>query len=228
MFAAAAAILLISGAGITALVVRGGLRAQDVRTDTPATRVAEQTATTPPAPSTPTHVGVAGGAVQQSAGAPDPSHPTSAPIDSAAAAPRTAPPSRPTSSAPAAEPAPAPVNRPTGSAAAPNVPNFSSLNVAISTASSEVKMVPPELLVDVRSRLSSGEDQSEQGEYLAARRIFRAVLQHIDSATARYPSSQALRALRRDVEQADQNALRACIAENEMHRKRGEQPGSCQ
>ena len=89
-------------------------------------------------------------------------------------------------------------------------------------------MVPPELLVDVRSRLSSGEEQSDQGEYLAARRIFRAVLQHIDSATARYPSSQALRALRRDVEQADQNALRACIAENEMHRKRGEQPGSCQ
>ena len=89
-------------------------------------------------------------------------------------------------------------------------------------------MLPPEVMVDVRSRLSSGEEQSEQGEYLAARRIFRAALQQIDSATSRYPSSQALRALRRDVEQADQNALRACVAENEMHRKRGELPGSCQ
>ena len=227
-FAAAAAILLIAGAGVTALVVRGGLRAQDVRTDTPVTRASAEAATTTPGVSTPTHVGVAGGALQQSASAPDPSRATSPATDSAATAPRTAPPSRPASSTPATEPAPAPATRPATSPSSPNVPSFSSLNAAISTAASEVKMVPPELLVDVRGRLSSGEDQSEQGEYLAARRIFRAALQHIDSATARYPSSQALRALRRDVEQADQNALRACIAENEMHRKRGEQPGSCQ
>jgi hypothetical protein len=120
------------------------------------------------------------------------------------------------------------VNRPAERPSAPNVPSFSSLNVAIPTATSEVKMVPPEVLVDVRGRLSSGEEQTEHGEYLAARRIFRAALQQIDSATSRYPSSQALRTLRRDIEQADQNALRACIAENEMHRKRGEQPGSCQ
>ena len=219
---AAATILLIAGAGVTALVVRDGLRAQDVPAST-TTGVAEQpaTPTSPPAQ----HVGVAGGAVLQSVAAPDGSRlPATASDSSTTTASRTAPANRPASSPTPTEGTTQPART---SSKASTVPGIAALNVAIPT-STELKMVPPEMIVEAKGRLASGEEQAELGEYLAARRILRAVLQQIDSATSRYPSSQALRSLRREVEQADQNALRACIAENEMHRKRGEQPGSCQ
>jgi hypothetical protein len=105
------------------------------------------------------------------------------------------------------------------------VPN---INVAIPGGSSVLKIVPAEIVTDIKARLTSGQEQAEQGEYAVARRMFRAALLQLDSATARFPDSQSLRALRRDISQADDRSLQACVAENELHRRRGERPGVCQ
>jgi hypothetical protein len=105
------------------------------------------------------------------------------------------------------------------------VPN---INVAIPGGSSVLKIVPPEVVTDIKARLTSGQEQADQGEYAVARRIFRAALLQLDSATARFPDSQSLRALRRDITQADDRSLQACAAENDLHRRRGERPGVCQ
>jgi hypothetical protein len=95
-------------------------------------------------------------------------------------------------------------------------------------ASPELKIVSPEMLMDVRTRLTNGEDLTEQGDYQMARRTFRVALTQLDSIIARYPESQAVRVLRREVEQADSRASQACNAENEMRKRRGESPGACQ
>ena len=222
---AVAAVLVLVVGGVTTMLLRsGGLRAQSVASQADAgARVAEQAPATPAAPNAGTHLGVASGAVLQSTGRTEPTREAAlAPSDSAAQ--RVA---RNVATAPDRTPStPEPTTRP--AAPATRVPNLAPINVAIPTGTTELKMLPPEVLVDARTRLANGEEQTELGEYRVARRIFRTVLQQLDSATARYPESAALRSLRREVEQADQNALRACVAENEMHRKRGEQPGQCQ
>lgn len=50
----------------------------------------------------------------------------------------------------------------------------------------------------------------------------------LDSVAMRYPDSQAIKSLKRDLEQADARAVQACAAENEMRKRRGEQAGACQ
>lgn len=121
----------------------------------------------------------------------------------------------------APEPAPAPqLVLPKG-----KMPNVS---VAIAGAPTELKMVSPEMLVDARTRLSSGQDAVDQGDYIMARRTFHGALQQLDSLASRYPASEKIRDLHREIEQADANALQACNAENEMRKRRGIQGKACQ
>jgi hypothetical protein len=222
---AAAAVIIFVGAGATTLfILNGGLRAQDTRADGESLRTADVRQRVTEPNTSGTHSNTAAGAVLQSVArdeSPDRVVPTG--DSSTRNTPRSVSAARESPGAPAT-PAPSTPNRPAPGPAIPSVPG---LNVTIQPGT-EVKIVPPEILVGARSRLTNGEEQSDQGEYLAARRIFRSALQQIDSAAVLYPESQAIRTLRREIEQADQNALRACIAENELHRKRGEQPGQCQ
>ena len=92
----------------------------------------------------------------------------------------------------------------------------------------DLKLVPPELLVDERTRLTNGQDQVEQGDYAVARRTFRTAVAQLDSVAPRYPDSQAIRNLRRELEQADARALQACTAENDVRKRRGEEARACQ
>jgi hypothetical protein len=102
------------------------------------------------------------------------------------------------------------------------------VKIAVAGSASDLKLVPPELLVDERTRLTNGQDQLEQGDYAIARRTFRTAIVQLDSVAPRYPDSQAIRNLRREIEQADARALQACTAENEMHKRRGEEVRACQ
>ena len=102
------------------------------------------------------------------------------------------------------------------------------LKIAVTGTTSDLKIVPPELLVDSRTRLTNGEDQAEQGEYVTARRTFRSAILQLDSVAMRFPESQAVKGLKRDLEQADARAVQACAAENDMRKRRGEQARACQ
>jgi hypothetical protein len=99
---------------------------------------------------------------------------------------------------------------------------------AISGSTTDLKILPPELLVDSRTRLTNGQDQAEQGDYVVARRTFRGAIAQLDSVAARYPDSQSIKSLRRDIEQADSRAQQACSAENDMRKRRGEEARACQ
>jgi hypothetical protein len=102
-------------------------------------------------------------------------------------------------------------------------------NVKIAVAGmADLKIMPPELLVDPRTRLATGGDQIEQGEYATAHRTFRSAMLQLDSVATRYPESQAVKNLRHDLELADARAAQACTAENEMRKRRGEQARACQ
>src|SRR5439155_14722251 len=103
-----------------------------------------------------------------------------------------------------------------------------SLTVAIGSTGTDLRIVPPELLVDARTRLTNGGDQTEQGDYVIARRTFRTAMLQLDSVATRYPDSESIRSLRRELEQADGRAVQACTAENEMRERRGEEVRACQ
>ena len=218
---AAAALLVIVVGGSMILLARSG-RASGVRTPMKAASSAQSsTSNNPPLPAVaPVHESVDGGAVLQSvarnSSASD--HPV---VDSpASASKRPAPTERPSSSSSRApDPMPAPV-LPAG-----RLPN---VKIAVAGSVGDLKLVPPELLVDERTRLTNGQDQVEQGDYAVARRTFRTAMAQLDSVAPRYPDSQAIRNLRRDIEQADARALQACTAENEMRKRRGEEVRACQ
>lgn len=108
---------------------------------------------------------------------------------------------------------------------APRQPN---VRIAVTGGAPDLKIVPQELLVDARTRLTNGQDQVEQGEYVVARKMYRTAVTQLDSIVARYPESQAVKNLKRDLEQADAQAVQACTAENEMRKRRGEQARACQ
>ena len=130
---------------------------------------------------------------------------------------------RPTSAAATASVESAPAREPILPSA--RMPN---LKIALTGATPDLKIVPPELIVDSRTRLTNGEDQAEQGEYVTARRTFRSAILQLDSAAMRFPESQAIKSLKRDLEQADGRAVQACAAENDMRKRRGEQARVCQ
>jgi serine/threonine protein kinase len=108
---------------------------------------------------------------------------------------------------------------------APRQPN---VKIAVTSGVPDLRIVPQELLVDARTRLTNGQDQIEQGEYVVARKMFHTAVTQLDSIATRYPESQAVKNLKHDLEQADAQAVQACTAENEMRKRRGEQARACQ
>ena len=212
--AAASALVLAVGSSLVLLARNGrasGIRKQDV----PSSTSGVVTPVSMPAAND-AHVAVDGGAVLQSTSRSQPSSRAEAEPQGAK---HTATQTRATQEASASAPPPAPV---LPSSRLPNV------KIALSGATPDLRIVPPELLVDPRTRLTNGEDQIEQGEYVTARRTFRTAMQQLDSAATRYPESQAIKNLRRELEQADARAGQACTAENEMRKRRGEQARACQ
>ena len=228
LLSAAAGLVLVAGTTAALLVRSGKLGASDVsQNERP---LGGSGAGAPVAPSAgaqaASHEIVAAGAVLQSDARRDSAGIV---LHASSSAPDSLPPSQ-------REIAPFRESAPTTSATAKHapaldagrVPAMPRLNVTIPVSTPELRMVPPEVLVEARSRLTNGQEQTEQGEYVAARRSFRTALQQLDSASARYPESQAIRSLRREVELADARTLKACLAENEFHKRRGDQPGACQ
>ena len=218
--AAIAALIVVVG-GSLALLARSS-RASDIKPteqNAPATSSVAAPSATPATGDS--HVSVESGAVQQSAthAAVTPSHAESD-SPSAKHAPTVV---RPTAAAVAANADPAPVREPVVPAG--RMPN---VKIAVSSATPDLKIVPPELLVDARTRLTNGGDQIEQGEYVTARRTFRSAILQLDSVAMRFPESQAIKSLKKDLEQADARAAQACAAENDMHKRRGEQARVCQ
>jgi hypothetical protein len=110
----------------------------------------------------------------------------------------------------------------------PSLSGLQSLSVPIATQTGAPQLLPPETLIDLRDRLAAGRQFSEGGDYASAGRVLRGAITQIDSLSNRFVESEALRSLRKDVEQEAQRALDACVAENEIHRKRGGKILVCQ
>lgn len=217
---AAAATLVIAVTGSLAFLVRNGRAISS--TETEARQVAASggmraVVTTPRTGASATHEIVEAGAVMPHAPRVDSSAPRAAAV---VEKPRVSPPVEHRASPPPAAESKPQIILPSG-----KLPN---VNVAISGPTTDLKLVSPEMLVDARMRLTNGQDAIEQGDYVLARRTFRGALQQVDTLASRYPDSDKIRALRRDLEQADNRALQACTAENEMHKRRGEQGKACQ
>ena len=217
---AAAALLVLAIGSSMILLARSG-RASGVRMPAPSPSSASQPRSVgAPAVGAPagSHESVDGGAVLQavshSSAAPDPV------TDPTSLAKRPTASERSTAPAPSRSPEPVQTVLPTG-----RLPNF---KIAVSGTAADLKIVPPEVLVDPRTRLTNGQDQADQGDYLVARRTFRSAIAQLDSVGARYPDSQSIKSLRREIEQADSRALQACTAENDMRKRRGEEARACQ
>ena len=216
---AAAALLVLAIGSSMILLARNG-RASGVRAPLSSSSASQARPAGAPAvgaPS-PSHEAAEGGAVQQSV-----SH-SGAAADPVADSPssiakRSSTPERSVAQAPARSSEPV-----TGALPSGRLPN---LKIA-ALGSPDLKIVPPELLVDPRTRLTNGQDQAEQGDYVIARRTFRGAIAQLDSVGARYPDSQSIKSLRREIEQADSRALQACTAENDMRKRRGEEARACQ
>ena len=217
--AAAAALVLVVGGALVLLARNSGassvkpLDGQSATTPAASANSASVPASTDP------HVTVDGGAVLQSGAHVGPSaarEQGDAPEQNLR---RLAPPSAPSSHAAA------PVVTRDPVVPATKTPN---VKIAVMGTTTDLRLMPPELLVDPRTRLTTGEDQIEQGEYATARHTFRSAMLQLDSVAARYPESQAVKTLKHDLEQADARAVQACGAENEMRKRRGEQVRACQ
>jgi hypothetical protein len=220
----AAAALVIGIAGSLALLTRSGAASGSSIAATAQAQpssASSDAASRPVAPAS--HEAVEGGAVLQSTKQSD-TQTTRPAGQTASGNQRTATTAREAALAPArrAE-SPAPT-QPTGVLPSGSLPR---LSIAVN-ASTDLKIVPPEILVDARTRLTNGQDQVDQGDYQVARRTFRSALTQLDSIANRYPDSQSLRSLRKEIEQADTKAVQACGAENEMRKRRGDQTRACQ
>lgn len=212
----AAGLLVVAVGGSLAFLARNGSASSSgIRTEAAATRSAapapDPAASSRTAPQP--HEVVEAGAVLQNA------HP-----DAKAAHSETEPSkvSTPAPSAPRRTPA---ATRDEPVLPAARLPN---VRVSVQGPAADLKLVSPEALVDVRTRLVNGQEQVDQGEYVLARRAFRLALLQLDSIATKYPDSEKIRGLRRELEQADARALQACGAENEMRQRRGEEVKACQ
>jgi hypothetical protein len=217
--AAAGALVIVVGGSLALLARNGSASSSGIRTEPPAqsSAVGPTVNAASPAPSAVpvTHQVEEAGTLLQS----------SRPETKSSSARMAADTPRPKAPVPAVQkPASgAPRNEPVLPAGPlPNV------RVAMPGATPDLKIVSPEMLVDVRTRLTNGQDQLEQGDFAVARRTFRLAVQQLDSIAARYPESEKIRGLRRDLDQADARALQACGAVNEMRKRRGEQGKACQ
>jgi serine/threonine protein kinase len=212
--AAVAGLVVVVGASLVLLARNGRANSIGAQESSAAPNAAGvPAATTAPAAA---HVSVDAGAVLQSA------------TRSAAAAAHTE------ADSPAKHALTTPTRGPVVASAAPEreplvtAPRQPNVKIAVTGGAPDLKIVPQELLVDARTRLTNGQDQVEQGEYVVARKMYRSAVTQLDSIVARYPESQAVKNLKRDLEQADALAVQACTAENEMRKRRGEQVRACQ
>jgi hypothetical protein len=218
---AATVLVLLVGGSLVLLTRSGGATGAPGRDARVQNTVPSYTgAAAPRTDSSHVHEAVSSGAVQQG-GTPAAAIQTQPRSSERAVTQRQA--SIPSREKAAPPPASAPVAKP------PALPSVAlgNLNVAVNAAP-DLKIVPPEMLVDARTRLTNGEDLIEQGDYQVARKTFRTAMAQVDSVGARYPDSQSIRALRHEIEQADAKAGQACIAENDMRRRRGETARACQ
>ncbi|HKW46120.1 MAG TPA: serine/threonine-protein kinase [Gemmatimonadaceae bacterium] len=216
---AAAAFLVLAIGSSMILLARSG-RASGVRAPGGTSAAPQQRTpgTSAAGAVVPAHESVAGGAVLQSASRSPATDPA---VDSpASAAKRSNGADRSVTSAPARSSEPLAGVLPSG-----RLPN---LKIAVAGSAADLKIVPPELLVDPRTRLTNGQDQADQGDYLVARHTFRGAIAQLDSTAAKFPDSQSIKSLRREIEQADSRALQACTAENDMRKRRGEEARACQ
>ena len=218
---AAVAVLIVVVGSSLALLARSS-RASGIKPTEQTASVASNAAAPTALGTSDAHVSVESGAVQQSATR---AAATSARTESEAPEPKhTSPAPRSTPVVAAANAEPAPMREPVVPAG--RMPN---LKITVATGTTpDLKIMPPELLVDPRTRLTNGQDQIEQGEYVTARRTFRSAMLQLDSVAMRFPDSQAIKSLKKDLEQADSRAAQACAAENEMRKRRGEQARVCQ
>jgi hypothetical protein len=128
---------------------------------------------------------------------------------------------KPAASVPAATKATTPlVTRPQSVAAHP-------VTVS-SSAKTDKRTVPVDVLSDVEGRLASGNEEAEIGLYSLARRIYHDAIRVTDAALSKYSQADTLRAIRTNLNQADQRALRACQAENDSLRKSGRATIPCE
>jgi serine/threonine protein kinase len=214
---AAAAFLVLAIGSSMILLARSG-RASGVRVPVASSQAPQSRGAGAPAVGSPasSHESVDAGAVLQSVSRSPAADPSDAPSSGTK---RSSTPERTVAQAPARSTEPLPTALPSG-----RLPNF---KIAVSGAP-DLKILPPELLVDPRTRLTNGQDQADQGDYVIARRTFRGAIAQLDSVGARYPDSQSIKSLRHEIELADSRALQACTAENDMRKRRGEEARACQ
>jgi len=102
---------------------------------------------------------------------------------------------------------------------APALPTLKRMNVG--TMDADKKIVPVDVVMDFRSQLANGKEQSDQGQYALARRIFGSAITSVDAALVKFSGAESLRSIRAELDSASRRALRACQAENDLTRKRG-------
>ena len=113
-------------------------------------------------------------------------------------------------------------NRRTGteSANVPALPTLKRMNLN-TAVDADKKLVPVDVVMDLRTQLANGRGQAEQGQYTLARRIFASALTAADVALEKFSGAESLRSIRAELDSASRRALRACQAENDLTRRRG-------
>jgi hypothetical protein len=91
----------------------------------------------------------------------------------------------------------------------------------LGTVDADKKLVPVDVVMDLRTQLANGKEQADQGQYVLARRIFGSAITSVDAALVKFSGAESLRSIRAELDSASRRALRACQAENDLTRKRG-------
>lgn len=102
-----------------------------------------------------------------------------------------------------------------------------SVTVSLAPTLGQLELLPSEVLTGLRERLAHGKENNEFGQYAIARRIFRGALDQIAKLDDRYAGAQSLTSLKKELEQAADRSLAACVAENEVIRRRNGKAVEC-
>jgi serine/threonine protein kinase len=108
-----------------------------------------------------------------------------------------------------------------------SLPTVKRVNVG-APIDAEQDLVPVEVVLDLRTRLSNGRQQADAGEYALARRILASAMTSAGSAINKYSGSRTLQSIRAELDSADRRVLSACQAENEVLKKRGGSAVPCE
>jgi serine/threonine protein kinase len=103
-----------------------------------------------------------------------------------------------------------------------------SITLSLSKSVGNFELVPSEVLIGLRERLAHGRENVNFGSYASARRIYRSALEHVATLADRYAGNPALLQFKSDFEQAAERALAACVAENEVRRRRNGEAVPCE